>query len=61
VTWVNPTEFIEAGIRQDAELQRKHDAALENAGREAKAALEKAKKRKRQQKNASKARKRRKK
>lgn len=58
VTWVNPDEFIEAGKRQDAELQRRHDAALEDAGRAAKAALLQAKKRKRQQKNASKARKR---
>lgn len=61
VTWVNPTEFIEAGIRQDAELQRRHDAAQVEAGRAAKGAAADAKKRKRQKKNASKQRKRNKK
>ena len=56
--WVNPEEFIEAGKRQDVVLQRRHDDALEDAGRAAKGAVAEAKKRKRQQKNASKARKR---
>lgn len=60
VVWVNPDEFIEAGIRQDAELARRAEVALADATRAAKAAVAEAKKRKRQKKNASKARKRRK-
>ena len=58
VQWVNPTEFIELGIRQDAILAKRAEAALEDAGRAAKAAIAQAKKKKRQQKNASKTRKR---
>lgn len=58
VTWVNPTEFIELGIRQDRVLALRAIAAGQDATNKAKAAIAESKKRKRQQKNASKARKR---
>lgn len=60
VQWCNPAEFIELGIRQDAVLAKRAEAALENAGRAAKSAVVKVKKEKRKKKNASKARKRKK-
>ncbi len=58
VTWVNPKEFIELGIRQDAILAKRAQAAEEAAEGQKGRADNKAKKQKRQQKNASKARKR---
>jgi hypothetical protein len=58
VQWVNPEEFVDAGIRQDEILARRAEDTLEDATNKAKAAIAETKKRKRQQKNASKARKR---